>query len=182
MERFIILLRGINVSGKNTIAMPQLKKELLFQGFSNVKTLLNSGNIVVDSDMSQKQVVEMVHSLIENRFGLDIPVFVTSSDQIKDALEHAPKWWGTDNKEIYDNLIFVFPQSTGKEIAESIGEATKDIEQVEVYQNVIYWSFILGKHSKANWWKKTAMDGIREYLTIRTANTTRKLLQLANKE
>ncbi|MEG1170071.1 MAG: DUF1697 domain-containing protein, partial [Erysipelotrichaceae bacterium] len=60
-------------------------------------------------------------------------------------------------------------------IAEKIGEPTKEIEQVYIFNNVIFWSFDMTKYTKANWWKKTASKGISENITIRTANTLKKL-------
>ena len=65
-----------------------------------------------------------------------------------------------------------------------IGHITRDINidhednTVEICGGAVFWSFLLGKHSKANWWKKTAMPGIGEHLTIRTAGTCRKLAGL----
>ena len=51
--RYIILLRGINISGKNKIAMSELK-ELLEKKYANVVTYLNSGNVILDSDKEKR--------------------------------------------------------------------------------------------------------------------------------
>lgn len=64
---------------------------------------------------------------------------------------------------------FVMPFSTAEAIAEKIGEPTKELEQIYIYNNVIFWSFDRKKYAKANWWKKTASVGIGEMITIRTA-------------
>ena len=45
--------------------------------------------------------------MIKERFGLDILVFVISKEDLEDILQHAPDWWGDENKEIYDNLIWL---------------------------------------------------------------------------
>lgn len=45
--------------------------------------------------------------MIQKRFGLDIPVFVILQEKLEDILSKAPDWWGTSDKDIYDNLIFV---------------------------------------------------------------------------
>ena len=63
-------------------------------------------------------------------------------------------------------------------IAEKIGEPTKELEQVWICENSIFWSFDRKKYAKANWWKKTASAGIGEKITIRTANTLRKIAVL----
>ena len=61
------------------------------------------------------------------------------------------------------------PSSTAEDIAEKIGEPTKELEQIYIYNNVIFWSFDRKKYAKTNWWKKTASVGIGEMITIRTA-------------
>lgn len=70
------------------------------------------------------------------------------------------------------------PISTAESIAEKIGEPIKEPERIFVCKNVIFCSFDRAKYSKANWWKKTASAGIEELLTIRTANTLRKIVEM----
>lgn len=116
--------------------------------------------------------------MIQERLGLDIPVFVILQEELNDLLSKAPVWWGTDDKEIYDNLIFVMPSAAAEIITEKIGEPTKTLEQVCICKNAIFWSFDRKKYAKANWWKKTASAGIGEMITIRTANTLKKIVAM----
>lgn len=67
------------------------------------------------------------------------------------------------------------------EIYNTIGEPSKDIEKIEEYNNYIFWSFDLNKYRKANWWIKTASTDIKDKITIRTANTMRKVLELSKR-
>lgn len=175
MDRYIALLRGINISGKNRIPMAELKKGLEEMGFGNVKTLLSSGNAAFNAD---SVTAESISGMIKDRFGLDIPVYVTKQERLAALIEPAPVWWGTDDKSIYDNLIFVLDGSDAEAIAQKIGPPSDGTEWVQQQGNSFFWSFVLGKHQKANWWKKTAEPGIGEYLTIRTAGTCRKLILL----
>lgn len=179
MRRYIALLRGINISGKNKISMSELKAGFTEIGCADVVTYLNSGNIVFSIDEDDENILAAkINLMIQERFDLDIPVLVIRQQILKDALGKAPVWWGTDHKEIYDNVIFVIPVAAAKGIAEKIGEPTKELEQVFIYDNVIFWSFDRAKYSKANWWKKTAGAGIGELLTIRTANTLRRIIEM----
>ena len=50
-------------------------------------------------------------------------------EKLEDILSKAPDWWGTSDKDIYDNLIFVMSLATAEIIAEKIGEPTKELEQ-----------------------------------------------------
>lgn len=179
MKRYIALLRGINISGKNKISMAELKSCLIAFGYIDVFTHLNSGNVVFSVDESSEILLaDKIKAMIQEWFGLDIPVFVISQEELKDLLSEAPAWWGTDDKEIYDNLIFVMPSATAEMIAEKIGEPTNELEQIHICKNAIFWSFDRKQYAKANWWKKTASAGIGEMLTIRTANTLKKIVAM----
>ena len=109
VKRYIALLRGINVSGKNKISMSELKKEIAALGFTEVATYLNSGNVIFSSTLNEKDTLSnKIKSMIKDRFGLDIPVFIILQQELEDLLKNAPDWWGTDNEEIYDlSLIHI---------------------------------------------------------------------------
>ena len=182
MSKYIALLRGINISGKNKVPMSDLKSGFIESGFFDVCTYLNSGNVIFSSDMDRMADIEIqVCALIRNRFKLDIPVYIIHAEALKDILNHAPDWWGNDNKEIYDNLIFIMPPATYEEVYNEIGEPKWELEQIENYRDTIFWSFSRSDYAKTNWWSKTASADIGSKLTIRTANTVRKLIQLCEK-
>ena len=177
--RYIALLRGINISGKNKISMPELKTALGEKGFADVKTHLNSGNVIFSDDETHVvKLAEKIRKIIFETFNLEIPVFVISQDELKDLLSKAPSWWGSDSKDIYDNLIFAIAPHSIESVAEKIGEPTAELEKVELCGNAAFWSFDRKLYAKANWWKKTATPGIGEMITIRTANTLRKLVEM----
>lgn len=179
MKRYIALLRGINISGKNKIVMSELKKSLLENGFTEVTTYLNSGNVIFSSEIEDKTVLSNeLKVLIKDRFDLDIPVFIVLQGELEELLKHAPDWWGDDNKEIYDNLIFIMPPLSYEEFYDEIGSPKEEYEKVFHYKNVVFWSFSRKDYQKTNWWTKTASSNISDKITIRTANTVRKIVNL----
>ena len=177
--RYIALLRGINISGKNKISMPELKTALGEKGFADVKTYLNSGNVIFsDNETDIVKLAERIRTIILETFHLEIPVFVISQDELKGLFFKAPSWWENDNKDIYDNLIFAITPYSIETVAEKIGEPTEKIEKVQICGNAAFWSFDRKLYAKANWWKKTATPGIGKIVTIRTANTLRKIAEM----
>ena len=179
--KFIALLRGINISGKNKIPMAELKLELE-KNYQNVVTYLNSGNVIFESDLNNKQtIMECINNIIKNKFNLEIPVFVMTSLELEDILNNTPNWWGTDNKEIYDNLIFLIPPMQFEEVYKTIGKPKEEIEKIEEYNNSIFWSYDLKNYRKSIWWSKTANTSISNKITIRTANTMRKVLEICQR-
>lgn len=180
--KYIILLRGINISGKNKIAMSELKTVLQESGFNNVTTCLNSGNVILESDIESKEILgQKILENIKEKFRLEIPVFVTTQVELEEVLNNSPDWWDTNDKNIYDNLIFVIPPSNYKEIFTTVGEPSKNIDKIQEYKNYIFWSFDLKNYKKSNWWIKTASTNIKDKITIRTANTVKKILNLCQK-
>ena len=175
MERYMAFLRGININGKNKIAMSDLKKEFEKIEFSDVSTYLNSGNISFSSDDDDVSVKKQIEVMIKNEFGYTIPVHIIRYEYLQDILDHAPQWWGTEDKDKYHNLIFIMTSDMAEDICTMIGEPSKDLELINVYKNIIFWTFDRKLYQKCNWWKKTASAGIAEKLTIRTANTVRKM-------
>ena len=179
MRRYVALLRGINISGKNKIPMAELKKGFEKLAFEEVKTYLNSGNVIFSSgEDDTEKLTKQIQGMIKDQFGLDIPVFVISRETLEDILQNAPDWWGNDNKEIYDNLIFIMPPAKFSDVYSEIGEPKKELEKIEGYKDVIFWSFSRKDYQKTNWWSKTASANIGAKLTIRTANTVRKIVKM----
>ena len=179
MKRYIVFLRGINISGKNNIPMAELKNGFEDLGFREVKTYLNSGNVAFSNAGDDiRFFTNQIETMLKMRFGLDIPVFVISKEELEDILLNAPDWWGNENKEIYDNLIFIMPPAKPSDICNEIGEPKKELEKIESYKDVIFWSFNRKDYQKTNWWSKTASASISTKLTIRTANTVRKIVSM----
>lgn len=179
MKRYIAMLRGINISGKNKISMSQLKEGLAGLGFTEVTTCLNSGNAIFSSAIDDKYILsDKINLMIIDRFDLEIPVFIVLQEELKELLNNAPDWWGDDNKEIYDNLIFILPPLSYEEIYDAIGNPNAEFEKALNYKNAIFWSFSRKAYQKTNWWRKTTDSKISDKITIRTANTIRKIVDM----
>ncbi len=176
MTEYAAFLRGVNIGGRNKISMKDLKRLFIDLGFSNVSTVLNSGNVCFSSScLDRKELSSRIRERIQEETGAWIPVYVAEAEQLRRVLEHAPVWWGTDHKGIYDNLVLILTDERPEELCAQIGEPSAGWEQISIYEDVIFWSFDLRYYQKCNWWKKTAAGGIAEKLTIRTANTIRKV-------
>jgi uncharacterized protein (DUF1697 family) len=90
--RYIALLRGINVGGKNKIKMETLRRVFSAElGFANVKTYINSGNVVFEtSKKDDKKLAEAIEKAIEKEFSLRIKVMVRSADEIAEIVANNP--------------------------------------------------------------------------------------------
>src|SRR3954465_12352262 len=86
----IVLLRGINIGPRNRIAMPALREALEDAGFTDVRTYLQSGNVVLESRANPETVRRKVEQLIEERFGLGIAVAVRSREELAAVVKRNP--------------------------------------------------------------------------------------------
>lgn len=176
MERYVALLRGINVGGKNKIPMSELKQGFIELGYEQVVTHLNSGNVLFTTKtLPLPELTQQIEAMIQRRFSLAIPVLLLPQSQLIETLELAPAWWGTSDKEIYDNVIFLYPGLSSESFYQKMGPAHPDYEKIQLQEKVVFWSFIRKDHQKTNWWSKTAKSSLRQQITIRTANTVRKI-------
>lgn len=142
----IALLRGINVSGKNKIAMDKLKSVLQDNNYKDVQTYLNSGNVIFECACNSKlTLMQDFNEIIKNEFNLDIPVSILTDSELEDVFNRSPIGWNTADKNVYDNLICIIPPATYNEIYEIVGQPNKDIEKIEECNRFIFWSFDLKK-------------------------------------
>lgn len=68
------------------------------------------------------------------------------------------------------------PSLTYQEVYNEIGDPKEEYEKVYNYKNVVFWSFDRKNYQKTNWWSKTANSNVSSMITIRTANTVRKIV------
>lgn len=175
--RYIALLRGINVGGNNIVAMPQLKACFESLGFSDVSTYINSGNVLFSTSKTHEvKLVEQCERAIKKEFGFRVVCMVISAYDLKNALAHAPKWWAQNPADKH-NAIFVIPPMDVDDVTRAVGEAKPEYEQVAAHGQIIFWTAPLKTFSRTRYSQIVATD-VYQSVTIRNANTTKKLLSL----
>ncbi len=91
MNRFVGILRGINVSGKNKIKTSDLKTALTGNGFQNVETYIQSGNLAFEiREENQEEIAGTISRIIEKGFGYQVPVIVLSKDELNEIFTGNP--------------------------------------------------------------------------------------------
>lgn len=92
MTKYISLLRGINVSGKNKILMKDLKTLYEAQGFQNVITYIQSGNIIfeIDNQEDTKKLAIKIEKMLVEKYGFNVPSLVLTVEEITTAVQQNP--------------------------------------------------------------------------------------------
>lgn len=90
-QKYLALLRGINVGGHHKVPMEDLKLQFREMGFSKVQTLLNSGNVIFEGPAGQGDDFEVYLSTrLAERFGFLIPVLISDMEMIKKVVKENP--------------------------------------------------------------------------------------------
>jgi uncharacterized protein (DUF1697 family) len=175
--RYVALLRGINVGGKNKVPMADLKACFEDAGYQNVTTYINSGNVIFDSEKTNlATLVQDCEQAIETRFGFLVRVSVISKTELHEAIANAPKWWDNDPDSKH-NAIFVIAPAKAEEVMKAVGEAKPEYEKVAHVGNVIFWSAPVRTFSRTRWLGIVGSGAYKD-VTIRNANTAKKLVEL----
>ncbi|MBV9839693.1 MAG: DUF1697 domain-containing protein, partial [Solirubrobacterales bacterium] len=88
--RQVLLLRGINLGSTRRVAMPALRELLSDAGFDDVRTYVQSGNVVLSSDASPAQLARESERLIGERFGFEVDVVVRTRDELAEVVRLNP--------------------------------------------------------------------------------------------
>lgn len=173
---YVALLRGINVGGNRKVEMTKLKATFESLGFENVKTFINSGNVIFDtSDTDQQKLCSRVEKEIEKDFGLEVPVLIRSFDEIESFVKKLPENW-VNNEVMRCDIMFLWPEADSPEILQKIPH-NPEIEDVVYFPGAAVWRIDRDKVRRGQVIKIIGTDMYKK-LTIRNASTVRKLYEL----
>jgi uncharacterized protein (DUF1697 family) len=174
--RYLALLRGINVGGKNKVNMQALKAVFEQAGFKHVVTYISSGNVLFSADAEPQAVRIKCEALLAEHFQVNNPVGVLRADAWAEAVENAPTWWGAAPDAAH-NAMYVLPPLTAEEAIAQVGQANAQYEQIAHCNNIIFWSAMRKGYSRTQWSKMMEYKSVYQAITIRNYHTA---LALAN--
>lgn len=178
MKPYVVLLRGINVGGKNKIPMVDLRKCLVDLGFSNVATYIASGNVILESEKNAIEIKNLIEKAIPTKFHLDselIKIVVLSPQQLRDVVRLKPKGFGDFPEKFHSDVIFLMGITPAKAFEEF--NPRDGVDRVWKGKCVIYSERLSSQRTKSRLSKILASPLYRS-ITIRNWNTTVKLLEL----
>lgn len=174
---YVAFLRGVNVGGKGLLKMSELKAGLEADGFKDVRTYIQSGNVLFKSgDSDTAKLAKKVSRSIGKYFGMTVGVAVFSDTEWRSIVAKVPSWWESDPASKY-NLIILIPPYEQKQVIEAIGELKSDLEKIEPGKGVLYQSLSIKKFGQTTGGKINRKP-VYQQMTIRNPNTARKLMTL----
>ncbi len=172
--RYVALLRGINVGGRNSVAMADLREAFEAAGYEAVSTYIRSGNVLFQSDAAPDLLEDDLEAVLERRFGFRLLVVVRSHLQLRNVVEEAPDGFGADPEKYHSDVIFLKAPLSSQE-AMVVVSLREGVDQAWPGTGVIYFARLSARRTQS---RMNRIVGTREYaqMTIRNWTTTTKLL------
>jgi len=175
--KYVAFLRGINVGGKNKIKMETLREVFGSLGFENVKTYINSGNVIFEIvETAGKELAAKIESAIEKEFALKINVIVRKMSEIENIVANNPFAGQFENEK--DLHVFFLDEELPADKRELLLSNNSENEQFAIRNSEIFCHLrvsvldsLMGKDYIG---KK-----LKVFATARNWRTVNKILELA---
>ena len=177
-SRYLVLIRGINVGGKNRVPMAALRERLEALGFSNVSTYIASGNVILESDRRPTQIKSLIERALPEAFDLHdelVKVLVLSRDQLEAVVARKPKGFGDEPGTYHSDAVFLIDIDPDE--AMTVFAPREGVDRVWPGDGVIYSQRLSALRTKSRLNKIVGTPQYRS-MTIRSWQTTLALREL----
>lgn len=176
MKTYISLLRGINVGGHKKVLMAELRELLTKSGLENVKTYIQSGNVIFNYRDVESLVLEnIIQKSIKAHFGFEVSVLVRTREQLFEIFENCPF---PEAKKV-QSYFAILSETPNSDLVKLAYEKTYENEEYEILNDCLYFFCSNGygnaKFNMNYFEKKLEVDA-----TSRNYKTMVKLLLLSN--
>ena len=173
--QYLVLLRGINVGGKNLVKMADLRVAFEEMEFADVATYIQSGNVLFRAPrQKQGELSARIESELTERFGTQLRVVLLTEAQLKHVIDGAPRGFGADS--YLSDVIFLRKPLTVKK-AFAVAETREGVDRAWPGKGVLYFSRLASKASGSRLSRIVARPEYQN-MTIRSWSTTTKMLAL----
>ena len=176
-EIYVALLRGINVGGRNIIRMAELRNCFERQGFRDVLTYIQSGNVIFRATASTPGALTIrIEEMLASAFDYQGKVVLRSRRQMEAVVAGAPAGFGSQPDRHRYDVIFLRDTLTAQD---AMGEVRvrPGVDEAWVGEGVLYFSRLISQASRSYLSRLVSMP-VYQDMTIRNWNTTTRLLQL----
>jgi uncharacterized protein (DUF1697 family) len=182
VKSYLVLLRGINVGGKNKVPMAELRKLLEDLGYVDVSTYIASGNVVLRSDRTAAEIKSQIEDALPRAFRLDsdlISVLVLTHAQVRAVVKGKPNGFGEKPGTFHSDAIFLIGMNAAK--AMEVFDPRPGVDRVWPGDGVIYSQRLSVQRTKSRLSRIMASPLYRS-MTIRSWKTTLAILDLLERD
>ncbi|MDO5649134.1 MAG: DUF1697 domain-containing protein [Gallicola sp.] len=175
--KYILLLRGINVGGKNKVSMAALKEQLSQLDYTQIATYINSGNIVFATDKAASEIKNELDEIFKSHNEFKILYKLLSRDDFMKDYENLPSWWFEDLDR--KDVLFYTDECDKEEIERNLRGAVLHNEVIHFGESAVFW----GKYDekeflKTAYHKHLIKQSFYKQITIRNGKTYNKLYSM----
>ncbi len=180
MQKYISILRGINVGGKRKILMSDLKELYQSLGFEDIQTYIQSGNVIFNSALDKNEISIQIEKAVFEKYGFEVPVIIRTKEELQKIQSSNPFVESKNNKaELINNLHLTFleeaPTTENIEKVKEIEAKTDD--KFEIVENNIF-VFCEGKYHTSKLTNNFFEKKLKTKATTRNWKTIEKLTEL----
>jgi len=180
MLTYIALLRGINVGGNNIIKMADLRDCLENEGFNNVQTYIQSGNVVLQSDEKNSDLLlDELQSSLRDTFDYHNPVVLIRFADLERVIAEAPSGFGEDRENYKYDVLYLKQPLTASEAIPEI-PVRENVDLAWEGPGVIYYRRS-ADHISKSMLNKLPSKPVYKQMTIRNWRTTNKVFDIAKR-
>jgi len=180
----VALLRGINVGGHNRVEMPKLALTFSELGFTDVRTYINTGNVVFRTKAdagadSGTELAPTIEAAIAQRFGFAVKTLVRSRPVIQAIADDLPADWRND-KTMKSDVMFLWDHIAEPEVLSQL-TIVDGVDDVRYSHGAILWRVdrgVDGAEQNRSGMKKLVGTSLYRQMTVRNCNTFRAIAAL----
>jgi uncharacterized protein (DUF1697 family) len=177
MGRYVALLRGINVGGRNMIKMAELKACFEKHGFRDVATYIQSGNVLFSSARAaDRQLSREIEQLLTTTFAYEASVVLRTRPQLEQIVRRAPRDFGANPAKYRYDVLFLKSPLTASVAVKTV-PVKPGVDRAHAGSGVLYYSRLVSAAAQSRLSRLVSLP-IYQQLTVRNWNTTTKLLEL----
>lgn len=171
----MVLIRGINVGGKNPVPMARLRSVLEERGFGSVATYIQSGNVVLAAPGRDEAAVSLaVQGVLDQHFGVRTVVVTLAAESLRSAVDGAPEGFGAEPETYHYDVVFLMPGISGAQALPAFG-IREGVDSVWAGANAVYFRRLSAQRTKSRL-SSVMSSPIYKQMTVRNWRTTTALL------
>jgi uncharacterized protein (DUF1697 family) len=173
---YAAFLRGVNVGGKSIVSMAAIKGALVALGLSDVRTYINSGNVIFSTRASDAQrLTARIEKALEQHTGMAIKLLVMDHVTLKQIVDAIPDGW-VDDKTMRTYVLLLWKELDDRTILDRL-PIKPGIDELKYTPGAVVWRVDRENVGRSHM-NRIAGTPMYKKITIRSANTMRKLSQL----
>jgi uncharacterized protein (DUF1697 family) len=173
---YVAFLRGVNVGGKGIVSMAAIKEALIGHGMSEVRTYINSGNVIFSTRASDVQRLTVrIEKAIEQHTGMAIKVLLMDHKTLKTMVDAIPRHW-VDDKTMRTYVLLLWKELDDRTILDSL-PIKQGVDELRYTPGAVVWRVDRENVGRSHM-NRIVGTPLYKKITMRSANTMRKLNEL----